>query len=181
MAKHMPGLMHLFYGRTFLLHQEQLQENPHRVFNSIAKFLGVTRSFPEDTKFPRYNSIGGYRTDLCYNTTLVRELQEHMEPEYLMQEAILRAAKVSIPPSLRLRRTRCHNLATAEALMFAHPPTLGFAPHHHENTKSGDLRRHFLFGFTQNAMAHGAREFALALCFTSTTMAAFVVQTCTKV
>ena len=114
MAKHMPGLMHLFYGRTFLLHQEQLQENPHRVFNSIAKFLGVTRSFPEDTKFPRYNSIGGYRTDLCYNTTLVRELQEHLEPEYLMQEAILRAAKVSIPPSLRLRRTRCHNLATAE-------------------------------------------------------------------
>ena len=113
-AKHMPGLLHLFSGRIILLHQEQLQENPHRVFNSIAKFLGLTDSFPKDTKFPRYNSIGGYRTDLCHNLTLVRELQEHMEPEYLMQEKILREAKESIPASLSLRRTRCHNLATHE-------------------------------------------------------------------
>lgn len=38
-------------------------------FSSLAGFLGV-KAFP-DIEFPRYNSIGGHRTDLCRNMTLV--------------------------------------------------------------------------------------------------------------
>ena len=38
-------------------------------FSSLAVFLGIT-AFPL-MEFPRYNSIGGHRTDLCRNMTLV--------------------------------------------------------------------------------------------------------------
>ena len=113
-AEHMLAVMNLFSGRTVFVHQEQLRENPDSVFVAIAKFLGVKYSFRGHTSFPRYNSIGGHRTDLCHNSTLVRELRRHLEPEYLMQEEIMREAKESIPASLRLRRTRCDDLSKSK-------------------------------------------------------------------
>ena len=109
-ATHMPAMMHLFSGRLIFVHQEQLREDSERVFLSLATFLGVTFSFGK-TSFLRYNSIGGNRTDLCYNRSLIRALQRHLEPEYHMQEEILTQARESIPDSLRFRVTRCDRQA----------------------------------------------------------------------
>ncbi|CAL1147100.1 unnamed protein product [Cladocopium goreaui] len=106
-ALHMPAMMHLFSGRLLFVHQEQLREDSERVFNSLTQFLGVKYPFRDDTRFHRYNSIGGNRTDLCYNHTLVRALQKYLEPEYQMQETILTQARESIPETLRKRVTRC--------------------------------------------------------------------------
>eukprot|EP00438_Fugacium_kawagutii_P023128 Skav208785 [mRNA] locus=scaffold931:124009:125416:- [translate_table: standard] len=111
-ADHMPTMTTLFSGRIAFAHQEQLRENSEQVLTSLANFLGVEHSF-QTSHFPRYNSVGGNRTDLCYNQSLVRELQRHLEPEYLMQEEILKQTGQSIPEALRKRITRCDRSETA--------------------------------------------------------------------
>eukprot|EP00438_Fugacium_kawagutii_P015130 Skav226491 [mRNA] locus=scaffold744:195919:197357:- [translate_table: standard] len=105
-ADHMPTMIALFSRRIAFAHQEQLRENSEQVLTSLAQFLGVEHSF-QTRHFPRYNSVGGNRTDLCYNQSLVRELQRHLEPEYLMQEEILKKSGQSMPEALHKRITRC--------------------------------------------------------------------------
>lgn len=55
-------------GWVFVDNREMQHMTASR-FSSLAGFLGV-KAFP-DIEFPRYNSIGGHRTDLCRNMTLV--------------------------------------------------------------------------------------------------------------
>eukprot|EP00438_Fugacium_kawagutii_P025644 Skav209575 [mRNA] locus=scaffold281:214280:215743:+ [translate_table: standard] len=106
-AEHMPAMMDLFSGRIILVNQESLRDNPEQTFNSLSQFLGAKSSFPGHVTFPRYNSIGGHRTDLCYNRSWIRALQRHLEPEYRMLEDILSKSTGNVPPSLHLRLTRC--------------------------------------------------------------------------
>lgn len=75
-APHLPAVLLRFYERILFLHQEDLRRAPADVFSSLAVFLGI-KAFP-DMEFPRYNSIGGHRTDLCRNMTLVRALQQNL-------------------------------------------------------------------------------------------------------
>eukprot|EP00438_Fugacium_kawagutii_P009757 Skav236678 [mRNA] locus=scaffold406:87060:88502:- [translate_table: standard] len=106
-ADHMPSMMVLFSGRIRFVYQESLRDNPEQVFSLLSKFLGAKSSFPGHVTFPRYNSIGGNRTDLCYNQSWIRALQRHLEPEYRMLEDIMTIFAGYVPQSLRLRLTRC--------------------------------------------------------------------------
>lgn len=114
-AVHMPTLMNLFTGRIIVVHQEQLRIRPNAVFSSLASFLGARYTFRSQTSFHRYNSVGGHRTDLCHNATLVSALKRHLEPEYQMQELLMKDAQELVPESLLLRSTRCDRIATEEA------------------------------------------------------------------
>lgn len=111
---HVPTLFALFQENLMVMHQEQLRINPSEVFDSLAVFLGA-EAFPDAAKFARYNSIGGHRTDLCHNMTLVHELQQHLEEDYYVQERAmeLRNANRSFLARLRRRRTRCHDIDRA--------------------------------------------------------------------
>ena len=106
-AEHMPSMMSLFSGRILFVHQEQLRNHAQETYLSLANFLGARYSFPHETMFLRYNSVGGHRTDLCHNQTLVSLLKRELEPEYLMQETLMRAAEEVVPERLRRRLTRC--------------------------------------------------------------------------
>lgn len=109
-APHLPAVLLRFYERIFFLHQEELRRAPADVFSSLAGFLGV-KAFP-DIEFPRYNSIGGHRTDLCRNMTLVRALQQNLEADYQMQEKMMQLSNPnrSLMARLRRRLTRCHDI-----------------------------------------------------------------------
>ncbi|CAL1126558.1 unnamed protein product [Cladocopium goreaui] len=109
-APHLPAVLLRFYERILFLHQEELRRAPADVFSSLAGFLGV-KAFP-DIEFPRYNSIGGHRTDLCRNMTLVRALQQNLEADYQMQEKMMQLSNPnrSLMARLRRRLTRCHDI-----------------------------------------------------------------------
>ena len=106
-AAHMPRLENLFSGRMRIVHQEELRNDPKVAFESLMDFLEAKTSFPPDTSFPRYNAVGGHRTDLCHNASLLSALKLLLEPEYQMQELLLQ--NVSIP-RLRSRETRCERM-----------------------------------------------------------------------
>ena len=110
MAVHMPALMNLFSGRIIILHQEQLRSHPHVVFPSLVNFLEARYSFRSSTVFSRYNSVGGHRTDLCRNASLVSALKLHLEHEYQMQERMMKEATELVPESLQSRQTRCDRM-----------------------------------------------------------------------
>ena len=111
MARHLAALAELFPSRLFVLHQTELRDTPSNIFNELAAFVGL-RPFPEKIVFRRYNSVGGHRTDLCFNASLVRSLQRLSEREYVMQESILQASRGI---SIALRSTRCDLVDKVEA------------------------------------------------------------------
>ncbi|CAE7410290.1 unnamed protein product [Symbiodinium natans] len=102
MAPHLATLAQRFSGRIFFLHQDELRDMPRSTFDSLVGFLGLP-PFPEDANFRRYNSVGGHRTDLCSNASLVSALKELLEHEYVMQEQLLRIWGKSV----HVRTTRC--------------------------------------------------------------------------
>ena len=90
MAQHLAASAELFPSRLFVLHQTELRDTPSNIFNELAAFVGLG-PFPEKIVFRRYNSVGGHRTDLCFNASLVRSLQRLSKHECVMQESILQA------------------------------------------------------------------------------------------
>ncbi|CAE7540496.1 unnamed protein product [Symbiodinium sp. CCMP2592] len=70
-AQHLAALEELFPSRLFVLHQSELRDTPGNIFDELAAFFGL-RPFPGKMMFRRHNSVGGHRTDLCFNASLVR-------------------------------------------------------------------------------------------------------------
>ncbi|CAE8659102.1 unnamed protein product, partial [Polarella glacialis] len=84
-----------------------LRTSPRLAYNGLALILGATEPFPTEAEFRRYNHLAGHRTDLCRNATLVRELKEALDQEYVVIERSLTFEGGEAPEELKLRLTRC--------------------------------------------------------------------------
>merc|ERR1712187_765663 len=92
--------------RLLLVHQQWLREEPRKLYNSLAAFLGAA-PFAEEAVFHKYNSQRGPRTGICQNQSHVRTLRRRLSPEYRTLEQSFRFAGLSVPLDLAYRRTRC--------------------------------------------------------------------------
>ncbi|CAJ1380360.1 unnamed protein product [Effrenium voratum] len=110
-AQHLQTMLTLFSGRGMVLHQERLSSR--ETFTALVQFIGAQYGFSKEATFPRHNSVGGHRSDLCFNMTLVQSLQSLLEPEYRMQEYMFSKAEEPLPRLLGSRVTRCHQLSAA--------------------------------------------------------------------
>ena len=105
-SQHLHSMMALFFGRLLPMHRDFLRQ-PERTYSIVAAFLGVRYTYPERTVFGHFNAVGGHRTDLCKNQSLVRRLQRQLEPEYQAWILFLRHAGSPVPESLSKRLSRC--------------------------------------------------------------------------
>ena len=104
--QHLNSMLALFFGRILALHKDFLHK-PEHTYSIVAEFLGARYKYPKGTSFGRFNVVGGHRTDLCRNGSLVRRLQKMLEPEYQAQILFLRRAGSPVPESLTQRVSRC--------------------------------------------------------------------------
>mmetsp|Transcript_106832 Transcript_106832/g.297405 ORF Transcript_106832/g.297405 Transcript_106832/m.297405 type:complete len:497 (-) Transcript_106832:48-1538(-) len=129
LRQHLREVVELFPDRNMLVHQEALQENPLLTYESLAKWLGTSVPFPAGTRFYRYNSFMGYRTGLCRNRTLVKELQQLLLADYSTLEELFSAPGRRLPRQLRLKLTRCDRPEElAEGLPSCGPDVRSYAP-----------------------------------------------------
>ncbi|CAE7023141.1 unnamed protein product [Symbiodinium natans] len=112
-AQHLQTMQALFTGRMLPLHKDFLRQ-PAKTYSLVADFLGARYAYPEGTTFGRFNVVGGHRTDLCRNRSLVRRLERMLEPEYQAQVLFLRHGGSPVPDSLNHRISRCKSAAMAE-------------------------------------------------------------------
>eukprot|EP00927_Polykrikos_kofoidii_P070826 TRINITY_DN67203_c0_g1_i1.p1 TRINITY_DN67203_c0_g1~~TRINITY_DN67203_c0_g1_i1.p1 ORF type:complete len:489 (+),score=37.52 TRINITY_DN67203_c0_g1_i1:172-1638(+) len=73
-------LMRSFGDRLVVVHLESIRAAAEKVYDHLAEALRVG-PFPEGTRFHRFNSIGGRKTELCRNKTLLERLQRVLTPE----------------------------------------------------------------------------------------------------
>merc|ERR1712129_541697 len=106
-GNHLRECQRLFGSRLLLLHQESLKVSPRETYNQMAAFVGTRSAFPSRTRFHRYNSRGGHRTNLCRNASLHEALRQRLAPEYEALEEAFISAGVEIPAVVKLRQTRC--------------------------------------------------------------------------
>ncbi|CAE7884810.1 TY2B-C [Symbiodinium microadriaticum] len=104
---HIRSLYGLLGSRLRMIHQAHLRHQPVETYTDVAHFLGA-RKLPATFKIERHNHQRGYRTDLCQNESLVRDLQQLFLDEYDAMEALLSSVGgLPLPEELLLRQTRC--------------------------------------------------------------------------
>lgn len=107
-GRHLKELHGLIGSRLVVVHQDYLRREPYRLFDALARRLGVG-PFPQGMQLHRYNSHSLPDTGLCRNASLLQAMVRRFSFDYEMIKDMLVRSGMPVPDGVRLRTGHCES------------------------------------------------------------------------